>query len=82
MNVLTGNPKEVPLLIQVTASLRNLASREYKQFLSDERLNALTNILVPCLSKGVLRPIIQAFSACERPRRLSSNNPGEGAMNT
>ncbi|CAK9053235.1 Modification methylase Rho11sI (M.Rho11sI) (Bsu P11s) (Cytosine-specific methyltransferase Rho11sI) [Durusdinium trenchii] len=45
VNVLTGNPKEVPLLIQVTASLRNLASREYKQFLSDERLNALTNIL-------------------------------------
>ena len=35
--ILTGTPKEVPLLIQVTASLRNLASNQYKQFLPEDR---------------------------------------------
>lgn len=34
--ILTGSPKEVPLLIQVTASLRNLASNQYKQFLTED----------------------------------------------
>ena len=35
--ILTEFPKEVPLLIQVTASLRNLASNQYKQFLTEDR---------------------------------------------
>jgi len=42
---LTGSSKEAQLLIQATAALRNLASNQYKQFLQEERLNALTRVM-------------------------------------
>ncbi|CAE7380417.1 ARMC2 [Symbiodinium natans] len=42
---LAGGAKEAPLLIQVTAALRNLASNQYKQFLATERLSALTRLM-------------------------------------
>jgi hypothetical protein len=42
---LTGSSKEAQLLVQITATLRNLASREYKQFLPEERLGALTRAM-------------------------------------
>jgi len=41
---LMGNSKEAQLLIQVTATLRNLAGQQYKLFLSEDKLNALTRI--------------------------------------
>lgn len=37
---LTGSPKEVPLLIQVAATLRNFASKEYKQFLLEDAVSS------------------------------------------
>lgn len=42
---LTGSLKEGQLLIQVTALLRNLSGSQYKQFLHEERLNALTRVM-------------------------------------
>jgi len=42
---LTGSSKESQLLIQVTAALRNLASQQYKQFIQDDRLIALTRAM-------------------------------------
>ncbi|CAE8661374.1 unnamed protein product, partial [Polarella glacialis] len=42
---LTGSSKEAQLLIQVTAALRNLASNQYKHFLQEDRLNALTRVM-------------------------------------
>lgn len=42
---LVGGAKEAPLLIQVTATLRNLASNQYKQFLTTERLTSLTKLM-------------------------------------
>lgn len=42
---LTGSSKEGQLLIQITALLRNLAGSQHKQFLMEERLNALTRVM-------------------------------------
>eukprot|EP00930_Biecheleria_cincta_P018038 TRINITY_DN14177_c0_g1_i2.p1 TRINITY_DN14177_c0_g1~~TRINITY_DN14177_c0_g1_i2.p1 ORF type:complete len:868 (-),score=162.47 TRINITY_DN14177_c0_g1_i2:21-2624(-) len=42
---LTGSSKEAQLLIQVTAALRNLASNQYKHFIQEERLNAMTRVM-------------------------------------
>mmetsp|Transcript_29641 Transcript_29641/g.83577 ORF Transcript_29641/g.83577 Transcript_29641/m.83577 type:complete len:902 (-) Transcript_29641:164-2869(-) len=42
---LSGSSKEAQLLIQITATLRNLASQHYKQFLQEERLDSLTRIM-------------------------------------
>jgi len=42
---LVGGAKEAPLLIQATAALRNLASNQYKQFLTTERLTSLTKLM-------------------------------------
>jgi len=42
---LTGSSKEAQLLIQITATLRNLASHEHEQFLDEDRLNVLTRVM-------------------------------------
>eukprot|EP00927_Polykrikos_kofoidii_P067743 TRINITY_DN63190_c0_g1_i1.p1 TRINITY_DN63190_c0_g1~~TRINITY_DN63190_c0_g1_i1.p1 ORF type:complete len:968 (-),score=155.32 TRINITY_DN63190_c0_g1_i1:54-2792(-) len=42
---LTGSVKEAQLLIQITATLRSLAGHGYKQFIPEDRLNALTRIM-------------------------------------
>lgn len=42
---LAGNSKEAQLLIQITATLRNLAAGHYKQLLPEERLNTLTRVM-------------------------------------
>uniref|UniRef100_A0A7S4SBQ2 C2H2-type domain-containing protein n=1 Tax=Alexandrium monilatum TaxID=311494 RepID=A0A7S4SBQ2_9DINO len=42
---LTGSSKEAQLLIQITATLRNLAGPQYRQFLQEDRLNALTRLM-------------------------------------
>jgi len=42
---LSGSSKEAQLLIQISAVLRNLASNQYKHFIQEERLNALTRVM-------------------------------------
>mmetsp|Transcript_103040 Transcript_103040/g.204529 ORF Transcript_103040/g.204529 Transcript_103040/m.204529 type:complete len:920 (+) Transcript_103040:163-2922(+) len=42
---LMGSSKEAQLLIQITATLRNLASNQYRQFIHEERLGSLTKLM-------------------------------------
>eukprot|EP00928_Gymnodinium_smaydae_P012508 TRINITY_DN14531_c0_g5_i1.p1 TRINITY_DN14531_c0_g5~~TRINITY_DN14531_c0_g5_i1.p1 ORF type:complete len:868 (-),score=193.45 TRINITY_DN14531_c0_g5_i1:100-2646(-) len=42
---MTGGTKEAQLLIQITATLRSLAGKGYKQFLVENRLDLLTKIM-------------------------------------
>jgi len=42
---LTGCSREAHLLVQITATLRNLASQQYKHFLLEERLDALVQVM-------------------------------------
>lgn len=42
---LTGSSKEAHLLVQITATLRNLASLQYKQFLHEENLDTLRAVM-------------------------------------
>jgi len=42
---LCGSSKEAQLLIQIAATLRNLANHHYKAFLHEEKLNAITRIM-------------------------------------
>lgn len=42
---LTGNSKEAQLLIQITATLRNLAGHHYKHLVQEERLEAFTRMM-------------------------------------
>lgn len=44
-DMLTGSSREAQLLIQITATLRNLACHKYKYFLREGKLNTLTSIL-------------------------------------
>jgi len=43
--ILVGSSKETRLLIQVTYTLRNFTGQHYKQFLREDRLNALTKVM-------------------------------------
>mmetsp|Transcript_104392 Transcript_104392/g.225237 ORF Transcript_104392/g.225237 Transcript_104392/m.225237 type:complete len:884 (-) Transcript_104392:18-2669(-) len=70
---LTGSSKEAQLLIQITATLRNLASHQYKNFVQEERLNALTRIMALFTShvelmtniSRILAKLTLHTSACE-----------------